>query len=110
LAVDGQYHQALATYDGITRSLYLDGKLENSDTPGDPPSNTGVLYIGVPQPIPEDARYSLEGKIAMVMIIARSFSPNEVLDSYQQPDAMLQRPMWAYLWFVEFARRIFFIH
>lgn len=44
---DGNFHTAVASWDGITRSLYLDGTLLGTDQPGAAGVRTGNFAIGL---------------------------------------------------------------
>jgi hypothetical protein len=71
------WHNVVATFDGTTRKLYLDGQLLDSDTPvGLNVSSSSNLEIGK-----VDTSY-YDGKISFVQIFSSALSNTDIVNSY----------------------------
>lgn len=78
---NGNWHHLVATYDGGTKSVYVNGSLAASQScQGSLGSNnTGPAYIGVYGGF---AGYPFNGKIAKVQVYDRALTATEVLNDY----------------------------
>lgn len=84
---DDQWHTLTATYDGTTRSLYLDGTLLGSDTPGVNNATASNFTIGMADPL-GTTNSSFIGSIDNVAIFNTALTPTQVtqsLDSIPEP-------------------------
>jgi hypothetical protein len=74
----GNWYYAVATFDGTTRSIYVNGVLVGSDTPtGHNVPNSTNLTIGV-----TNSTEYFDGSIADVQIFDRAITPTEILQNY----------------------------
>lgn len=74
----GSWYNAVATFDGTTRSIWVNGSLINSDTPtGHNVPNANNLTIGV-----TNTTEYFSGSIGEVQIFNRGLSSNEILNNY----------------------------
>lgn len=75
----GDWYYAVATFDGTTRSIYVNGSLVDSDTPtGHNVTTSSNLTIGV-----TNSNEYFDGSIGDVQIFDRSLTNTEVLQNYQ---------------------------
>jgi hypothetical protein len=88
------WFNVIATSNGSTHKLYVNGALDEGGSGGSPGpfiTNTGLLYIGQRG---NNAGY-VKGSIDDVRIYNRALSPQEVSQLYQSPYAMFERrPVW----------------
>ncbi|MDO8685348.1 MAG: LamG domain-containing protein, partial [Clostridiales bacterium] len=76
----------VATYDGTTQRMYINGVLQNSAPYNQPiNSNTDQLFIGVYY----NPQYVFDGLMNNIMIFNRSLSGNEVQQLYFNPNLTL---------------------
>ena len=74
----GNWYYAVATFDGTTRSIYVNGTLVGSDTPtGHNVTTSNNLTIGV-----TNSTEYFDGSIADVQIFDRAITPTEILQNY----------------------------
>jgi hypothetical protein len=84
---DDQWHTLTASFDGTTRSLYLDGALLGSDTPGVNDATSNNFTIGMADPL-GTTDSSFIGSIDNVAIFGAALTPTQVtqdLDSIPEP-------------------------
>jgi hypothetical protein len=74
----GNWYYAVATFDGTTRSIYINGSLVGSDTPtGHNVTTSSNLTIGV-----TNSTEYFDGSIGDVQIFDRAITPTEILQNY----------------------------
>ncbi|MCL4390573.1 LamG domain-containing protein, partial [Patescibacteria group bacterium] len=78
---DGQWHFGVATFDGTTWRLYLDGQLNNSKAMSDNIIKNGTLYIGS-----SNIGYPWNGSLDEVSVWNKALSLSEVQALYNGPE------------------------
>lgn len=74
----GNWYYAVATFDGTTRSIYVNGSLIGSDTPtGHNVTTSGNLTVGV-----TNSTEYFDGDIGDVQIFDRAITSTEILQNY----------------------------
>jgi hypothetical protein len=74
----GNWYYAVATFDGTTRSIYVNGSLVGSDTPtGHNVTTSGNLTVGV-----TNSNEYFDGDIGDVQIFDRAITSTEILQNY----------------------------
>jgi hypothetical protein len=74
----GNWYYAVATFDGTTRSIYVNGSLVGSDTPtGHNVTTSGNLTVGV-----TNSTEYFDGDIGDVQIFDRAITSTEILQNY----------------------------
>ena len=71
--LDGNYHHVVATYNGTTRALYVDGQPIGSDAPGDNNAGSANFRIGS-----TNFGEFFDGRIDDVAIWTQGLEPNQV--------------------------------
>jgi hypothetical protein len=95
---DGQWHHVAATFDGTTRSVYVDGVLKGSDTPKRhrvPPKATNVRIGST-----NNSEY-FNGSIDDVAIWNRALSASEITNRLSTPPNPTDRDLAVYYSFSE---------
>ena len=84
---NGLWHTLIASYNGTTRSLYLDGTFLGSDTPGSNNATANNFTIGMADPL-GTTNASFIGSLDNVAIFSSALTPIQVadtLDSIPEP-------------------------
>jgi len=93
--VAGALYHAVATYDGITQRLYINGALDASLT-ATTAIPTSAIYMGFGTDAYAGANYggyrTLPGTIPLARLWSRALSATEVAQLYTDPYAMFQAP------------------
>jgi hypothetical protein len=84
---DGLWHTIVASYDGTTRSIYLDGTLLGTDTPGVNDATSNNFAIGLADPL-STTNASFIGSIDNVAIFTSALTPTGVADTIPEPASL----------------------
>jgi hypothetical protein len=75
----GNWKHIVATYNGITKELYVDGVLKSSANATGNTPNGNILNLGAYQ---NDSSYTFNGRLNQVRIYNKALSQSEILQNY----------------------------
>lgn len=78
LIFNGSWHNITATFNGATRSLYVDGVLRHTSAMSVPAANADEFVIGARS----DGSVAWQGQVDGVLVYSRALSPQEIINNF----------------------------